>query len=257
MFYLGTHHPAWLAQTDVPLFVSHRTIGKLHSPPRSLGPWALDSGGFSELSLYGEWRTPPSEYVATVRRLRDEVGNLQWAAIQDWMCEAEILARTGLTILEHQTRTVANLLELRSLAPDLPWTPVIQGWTEGQYLDHVDMYAAAGVDLFAEPLVGIGSVCRRQATLRAEMIVRGLATDGLRLHGFGFKVRGLEQVGGALVSADSLAWSVGGRYRAPIPGHDKPGPGRPRGHKKCQNCIEYALEWRTELVERGIIREAA
>ena len=25
--------------------------------PRARGRWALDSGGFSELSLYGEWRT--------------------------------------------------------------------------------------------------------------------------------------------------------------------------------------------------------
>jgi hypothetical protein len=29
--------------------------------------WALDSGGFSELSLYGGWRTTPEEYVLFFR----------------------------------------------------------------------------------------------------------------------------------------------------------------------------------------------
>lgn len=29
--------------------------------PRALAPWAMDSGSFSELSLYGEWRASAAE----------------------------------------------------------------------------------------------------------------------------------------------------------------------------------------------------
>ena len=67
VFFLGTHQPHWLARTEVPLFISHRALAR-RSPrrplPRARGPWALDSGGFTELSTYGEWRTTPAAYVA-------------------------------------------------------------------------------------------------------------------------------------------------------------------------------------------------
>src|SRR5690242_4741899 len=94
-FYLGTHMPSWLTKTDVPLFVSHRRLlgelrpgrGARKTLPRARGPWALDSGGFTELQMFGEWRTTPAEYIAAVRRYRDEIGGLVWAAPMDWMCE--------------------------------------------------------------------------------------------------------------------------------------------------------------------------
>ena len=50
------------------------------------------------------------------------------------MCEPAIVARTGLTVLEHQERTVASYLELRALAPHLPVIPVVQGWHLADYL---------------------------------------------------------------------------------------------------------------------------
>lgn len=36
----------------------------------------LDSGGYTEIELFGGWRTPARDYIALVRFLRDEVGNL-------------------------------------------------------------------------------------------------------------------------------------------------------------------------------------
>ena len=39
------------------------------------------------------------------------------------MCEPAILARTGLTVLEHHARTIRSYLELHDFAPDLPWLP--------------------------------------------------------------------------------------------------------------------------------------
>ena len=257
-FYLGTHQPAWLGWAEVPLFVSDRRLRDRHQLPTAAGPWALDSGGFTELSTYGEWRTGPVEYADRVRRYQRCIGRLQWAAPQDWMCEPFIVAKTGLTVLEHQWRTIDNLHELRRLAPDLPWIPVVQGFEVVDYLRHVDHYRATGVDLTAEPLVGVGSVCRRQGTDQAGRIFAALHEVGVtRLHGFGLKKTGLSRYGHLLTSADSMAWSFDARRKPPLPGCI--------GHRNCANCPAYALRWRAEvlavsgpgLVQPSLLPEAA
>jgi hypothetical protein len=125
--------------------------------------------------VHGRWTLTPEEYVAAVRRYATEIGRLDWAAPQDWMCEPFILAKTGLSVEEHQRRTVANYLRLKELAPDLPFIPVLQGWEQADYLACAAMYETAGVDLAAAPLVGVGSVCRRQATDEIGAIMRALA----------------------------------------------------------------------------------
>jgi hypothetical protein len=77
-----------------------------------------------------------------------------------------------------------------------------------------------------------------------------LAGMDLRLHGFGFKTQGLLVAADHLTSADSLAWSYAARRDRPLPGHNLPGPGRPKGHINCANCLEYALLWRDELLTK-------
>lgn len=240
-FWLGSHRPEWLAVTDVPMFVSRRRLARRKTLPRALGPVAIDSGGFSELTLFGAWQTPARQYADEARRYVSEIGNVEWLAIQDWMCEPHLLKRTGLSVAEHQRRTVASYLELRHLAPEIPWTPVLQGWTVGDYHRHVDAYAAAGVDLPALPIVGIGSVCRRQSTSEIVPLIRSVATTGIRLHGFGVKVAGLRQIASQLTSADSLAWSFEAR-RQPV---------RLSGcttHANCANCLPWALRWRDRVL---------
>lgn len=76
------------------------------------------------------------------------------------------------------------------------------------------------------------------------MIIRSLRDAcGLgNLHGFGFKVKGLELVADCLQSADSLAWSFHARKRPALPGCV--------GHKSCSNCERYALAWRERLLSR-------
>lgn len=251
-FLLGSHQPNWLATAAVPLFISDRRLRKYRRLPRAMSDWSLDSGGFTELQYFGRWTVRPSDYAARVRRYRDHVGRLLWAAPQDWMCEPFVIAGgqagplrfagTGLSVREHQRRTVDNVVELRTLAPDLPFIPVIQGYTQAEYLDCVDLYAAAGVDLTAEPLVGLGSVCRRQATGEAHAIIAALRRRGVaRLHGFGVKTLGLQRYGHLLASADSMAWSIEARRtRRPLPGC--------RGHKNCANCLRYALSWRSRVL---------
>jgi hypothetical protein len=247
-FFLGTPEPAWLKRTDVPLFVSHNRLRRRKTLPRARGAWALDSGGFTQLSMHGQWTIPPQDYVQAVRRYADEIGRLQWAALQDWMCEPVVIhggtfngmrfKGTGLSVQEHQRRTVANYLELRSIAPELPFIPVLQGWERDEYLRCVEMYFAAGVDLQACELVGLGSVCRRQGTKAATDIISTLASLGLRLHGFGFKVRGLHQVGALLASADSMAWSYQERC-------DYYCAGKPRIPWRSQ--LPHALAWRERI----------
>lgn len=242
-FYLGAHHPDWLTRAGVPLFVSHPSLSDRRTLPRAIAPWALDSGGFNELKLYGRWRIDAKTYAAHVRRYRDEIGMLDWAAPQDWMCEPdEVLPRTGLTVEEHQRRTIENYVELRELAPDLPFIPVLQGWALADYWRHVEMYQAAGVELEQLPLVGVGTVCRRQKTSVGQLAVSTLAADGLRLHAFGFKLTGLRAAAKHLVSADSMAWSSNARWNPAqrIAGHT---------HKSCSNCLEWALGWRQDALE--------
>ncbi|HXJ25629.1 MAG TPA: hypothetical protein VNH17_08010 [Streptosporangiaceae bacterium] len=238
-FWLGTHETSWLERAAFPLFVSHRRLRLRRSLPRAAGPWALDSGGFTALSGDGQWDMTPRQYVTAVERYAAEIGRLEWAAPMDWMCEPAVRGRTGKTVTEHQQLTVDNYLRLRDIAPQLPFVPVLQGWDLDDYLRCADLYAARGVDLSREPLTGIGSVCRRQATAQIAGVVAGLADAGIRLHGFGVKIRGLAVYGGDLASADSMAWSARGRR--------VPGCGRGR-HKNEANCFEFAAAWRRRLL---------
>jgi len=242
-FYLGTHVLNHLEKTDVPLFISRRAFDKRKSSLDALGSWALDSGGFSELKLNGGWNISAEEYVKRVNKI-NETPNLLWAAQQDWMCEAVMIEKTGLTVKEHQRRTVANFLELRKLDCDVPIIPVLQGYTMDEYKECFEMFEIAGVDLRAEPLVGLGSVCRRQNTDDIERIVNCFHAKDLRLHGFGVKIQGIKRYGELLESADSLAWSFGARYTQ---SHCSVHSANPTT-KNCANCLNYALEWRSKIV---------
>lgn len=239
MFYLGTHVPSWLATIDVPLMVSRRKLTGRRTFPRALAPWVLDSGGFTELSMFGAWTVPPTVYIGEVRRFRDEIGRMDWAAPQDWMCEPFITAKTGRTVSDHIDLTVGNFLDLSGRAPDVPWIPVVQGYTLADYHDCIDRYEKEGVDLTIYPTVGLGSVCRRQAADEIEWIIRRVEERVPRLHGFGVKTLGLGRYGALLESADSLAWSFNARKHPPLPGCT---------HKSCANCSRWALRWRSRVL---------
>jgi hypothetical protein len=241
-FFLGCHQPGWLQDSPVPLFISDRRLRGIKRPLPAVCDWALDSGGFTELSTHGTWDNGPTaqEYVDRIRRYQRQIGRLRWAAPQDWMCEPFIVAQTGLTVREHQWRTIDNLFDLRTLAPELPIIPVLQGFEVDDYLRCIDLYRAVGVDLTAEPLVGVGSVCRRQHTDEIGRVFTAICEAGVtRLHGFGVKAQGLKRYGHLLTSADSLAWSMQARREAPLSGCD--------GHINCANCRRYAYPWARQM----------
>lgn len=271
VFYLGTHRPYWLwnGAVDVPLFVSHSTLKTRKSafPAATVPSWALDSGGFSELQHRGEWTVTPREYVQATARYDREIGRLDWAAPQDWMCEDAIIgggtyggqrfAGTHLSVAEHQRRTVANFLDLAELWPQFsdsanPYMPVLQGkpGVVSSYLAHAAMYEDAGIHLADFALVGVGSVCRLQESPAIGRLARGLAPLGLSLHWFGLKLTGLPAVWPHIASHDSLAWSLDARRTVRMPGctHVRqrgPKAGRP---SSCANCAAYALRWRALVV---------
>lgn len=260
-FWLGAHRPGWLGWIDVPLMVSHRTLGqvRIDKLPRATQAWVLDSGGFTEIGMFGGWAESPEHYAKAVRLYSEQVGMLAWAAPQDWMCEPDMLAGGGwkvgthLSVAEHQRRTVANFVELRTIAPDLPIIPVLQGWQPWEYEICAEMFAAAGVDLAAEPVVGIGSVCRRTVADHrvAERSIRRIAPYVGPLHGFGVSLDGLDLYGDALGSSDSLAWSFWARHDAmhildcdrPLSRH-----GKAYSYANCPGC---ALAYRREVVRRS------
>lgn len=229
-----------MTRTDVPLFVSRQRLVRRKKLPRATAPWSLDSGGFSQVAANGRFTFTAEEYVRDVRRYRDEIGNLQWAAPMDWMCESPMLAKSGLTIAEHQRLTVTNFLDLRFLADDLPFVPVLQGQTLDDYRRCADLYCSWGVDL-STSLVGLGSVCRRQATDEIGEIVGHFHAQGLRLHGFGCKKGAIDRYGHLLASADSMAWSFAARI------NQRRLPGCTHKGLDCRNCLQWALTWRETL----------
>ena len=236
-FFLGVPEASWLARMTIPAFVSYARLRRVHSWHRATCMWALDSGGFSELSIHGTWTIPPKTYAAAVVRARQEIGAMEWAAVQDWMCEPFILSKTGRTVRDHQARTVESFLRLRDLAPDVPWLPVLQGYQAADYLEHVEEYARAGVDLQAQAIVGLGSVCRRQASRDIRSLTRILSP--ISLHGFGVKSDAY-RIGARFASSDSMAWSaVARRERIRLPGHT---------HQTCSSCPVYAIQWRERVI---------
>lgn len=250
-FYLGAPNPAWLSRhAEAPLFVSRRQMPKKKFK-KAVVRWALDSGGFTELQKFGKWTLTAKEYSVLVNTYADAVGSLDWAAPQDWMCEPAVInggtmsgmrfAGTGLTVFEHQKRTVDNFLELRDMC-DVPIIPVLQGFHPEEYQRCIDLYNENGVDLTSYPTVGVGSICRRQATQEAVRILKEVSSRGIPIHGFGLKRAALANALKYLVSADSMAWSYTARYAGPATcGKINARTGKPI--KNCANCYHAAIAW--------------
>lgn len=242
-FYLGTHEPSWLHRTDVPLFVSAVRLRLRRTFQKAKGRMAFDSGGFSELQVHGKWTVAARQYAEEMRCWAEEIGMPDFAAIQDWMCEPHMLAKTGKTVAEHQKLTIESYATLRQLAPEIPWLPVLQGWQPDDYESHVERYRTAGFDLAKLPRVGVGSVCRRQGTFDGARIIHRVADLGIKIHAFGVKVDGLALYGDRIASADSMTWSfIARKRRIRLPGCT---------HSTCANCFTWAHEWHRTRIANG------
>ncbi|MEU3452291.1 DUF6884 domain-containing protein [Micromonospora sp. NPDC006766] len=227
----------------VRVLVSYVRLRAVKTPPVAVEEWLLDSGGYDQLMRHGGWTVPAVEYAADIRRYGREIGRLVWAAPQDWPASRGALARTGLTEVEHQERTVASVEELRAADTGVHIAALLTGTTPDGYLRHADMYARAGIDLRAEPVEAVGALLRRPVTEAAE-IVRLLHAAGLtRLHTLGGKGPLLDLVGGLIASTDSADWSGNARRHV----------GRcPHGLVAWEaNCPVAAREWGVRQRERA------
>ena len=243
-FYLGTNDPSWIGRSPAPLMCSAEHALKRWAHRPALNGWFCDSGGFTHVNRYGGWKRSAPEHAALVQTLQERCPGLEWAAPQDWMCEPFVLAKTGLTLQDHQHRTVDNYVELVSLAPEVPWIPVLQGYERNDYYRCWEFYDEAGVDLQSQPLVGVGSVCRRQNTMEIELLFYNLWLSGFRnVHGFGVKLRGLDDYKEYLLTADSMAWSALASWKRK-PMCDS------TSHKTCSTCFVWAHQWYDTVLAR-------
>lgn len=212
-FYVGMHHPADAWRVRRAMVSVKRLHGRRGSFTPPAGGWMLDSGAFTELLAHGRYRQPVEHYARAVVRWW-YVGGMASATAQDYMCEPHILARTGLSVAEHQRLTVERYRALRALVPrSIHVMPVVQGYTPAEYAACVDLY---GDDLAPGMWAGVGSVCKRQGSPDAiAAVLRAIraARPDLRLHGFGVKATALARpdVRAMLHSADSMAWSFAAR----------------------------------------------
>lgn len=279
-FYLGLPKPYWMELDElegVPTFPTRDALARRKTLPTARGPVAVDSNGFTVVQRHGHWNLTDDQFIDQARYIIGGIGRRpDFMSPQDWMCEPWVIygknqhlphgdekrfhgtreargLRPGepeqdlaTAIRIHQRLTVDNFVNLRRLAPDIPWMPVLQGYPLDSYLECAQMYADAGVDLASEPIVGLGSVCRRQAEDEIAEIAGTFADMGLRLHGFGVKKLGLPLYGPDLVSADSMAWSQAGRHEETGCDYRRPGSRGP--HKNEANCLRYALRWRDDVL---------
>lgn len=211
IFYVGLHLPNKAIRIDRSFISANRLWNQ--KAPILVNEWVMDSGAFTEISTHGRYRSSAEDYAEVIRRF-SRSGDLKAAVAQDYMCEAHILEKTGMTIPQHQGLTIERYDGL--LACDvagIPIMPVLQGFQPDDYVRHLRDY---GDRLKPNMWVGVGSVCKRQGSPKAILaILKAIHQErpDLRLHGFGVKLTSLKnrEVCNHLYSADSMAWSFAAR----------------------------------------------
>lgn len=209
-FFIGLHKP-WQAGHFEAAFVSVNVL-KIRKGPFCAQDWIMDSGAFTTIMRFGGYPEPVDAYADEIRRWA-RTGNLLAAVAQDYMCEPIMLARTGLTIADHQRLTIERYDALLACRVGVPIMPVLQGYAPADYARHVRQY---GDRLAPGAWVGVGSVCKRNsrpAAIEEVLLAIKRERPDLRLHGFGVKKTALASaiVWDLLETADSMAWSYSAR----------------------------------------------
>ena len=103
-------------------------------------------------------------------------------------CEPFILEKTGMTVEEHQQKTISRYDELLRCDTGVYIMPVLQGYEPSDYVRHIRLYGKEGDWLRGRGLaLGLSA---RNGNIRAiEEVLLAIhhARPDLRLHGFGLK----------------------------------------------------------------------
>ncbi len=209
-FFVGLHQVSDAQHFDA-AFISVNRL-RTRKSAFAVGDWIMDSGAFSTIATHGGYPHPVSEYAEQIRRWKAN-GTLLAAVSQDYMCEPHMLAKTGLTVAEHQRLTIERYDALVAEKTGIYIMPVLQGYSPKEYRDHVRAY---GDRLKPGMWVGVGSICKRNAHAFAIWRVLDAIKEerpDLLLHGFGLKKTSLQEpiVRDLLHTADSMAWSFSAR----------------------------------------------
>lgn len=211
-----------LALNDAPhIMVNYTTQSNQPLPskhnPRPYTLW-WDCGGSPASFLRGQlsggdYVTSDAEYIDHVVDADDaDAVRHSMYTLRDYPCEPEILKAHGRSIEDHQRMTTERARSLLAIHEDrgVDATPVtaIQGWTEEDYVRHIDALRDAEV---MTDYVGIGSVCAREDKAEVARIilrVREELPSRIDIHAFGIKGDALRyaEVADALTSADSDAY---------------------------------------------------
>jgi len=205
----------------------------------------VDSGGFHHMMTnQGEYEDTDTQYLDYIQQYAPDL----WA-LRDYPCEAELLAELGETVEERQQKTTNHHVALTNKMDDrgrMPGTAVsvVQGWTQEQYMEHLDALQDHGV---LHDYVGIGTVCGREDTQEVANIifaVRDALPSRCRLHAFGVKgdVLRYEEVVDALDSADSAAydWKASNHFEERADGQSF----------TWRDCARAYLNWRHNLMRQ-------
>lgn len=172
----------------------------------------MDSGAFSTIFKHGGYPEPVEIYAEQIKRWKSN-GELLAAVTQDYMCEPAMLAKTGLTVTDHQRLTIERYDALLRCNTGCYIMPVLQGYEPEEYVNHIRQY---GDRLPIGAWVGVGSICKRNSSpclvLDVLSAIKKYRPD-LRLHGFGLKLTALmsPEIRSLLFTADSMAWSFAAR----------------------------------------------
>lgn len=178
----------------------------------------VDSGGYSMFRKWGNFPFTTDEYIDFVDLLMDDYPVTE-VATMDLPCEPSVNRHTFRTNIDRIKRTIEYADELLE-NPNIPWVPVVQGYTLNEYKACVNLLNGNAGAMSAKTWA-IGTLCARKKTGGIRNIVVNLRKEidpSIELHSFGLAINALRdpQVFFSIDSSDSGTWSFNGRA------HEKP-----------------------------------
>ena len=116
--------------------------------PPSYDGFFLDSAGFTVQARWGKYPFTLEQYVDLAARL-----NVDHAATLDYPCEPKVNREVHATNEDRIRETVMNADRALRTYRLIPWVPVIQGYTAGEYHDCIGMLEAVGA---VRPFMAVG-----------------------------------------------------------------------------------------------------